>query len=635
MELPRRTRGDELLKSGEMLDLRSRLRRLTAGQDLSAVVACAFDHRTRMLPFIYADTRMAPAGVRAIGSALVDSGIEKVRIVLQQWNKRFDPAGMRLDGRVPDLFCVSSMGMHSQEAMRLIGRACTIEGAERPLIVAGGPKAVYEPWGFFGGPGESASADVVVTGEEFVFLSLMEAVLDARAEGEPLRSAFLRAKAMGSLDDIPGLVFPMMDQSGAVQDLVDTGVQRLLGDLDELPDPVIGFGLLEAPGRSAELVGTLATDKVRRRSPIASMTLTYGCKFACPYCPIPAYNQRQHRLKSPERIADEMDRLSRTYGLKYYFGADDNFFNDHDRTMAIVDELARREGSDGFKPLRQRVRWHTEVTVHDTLKLRDQLPTIRESGCRGLWLGVEDMTATLVKKGQNANKTLEAFDELCKAGIAPHPMMMHHDSQPLYSPGSNYGIVNQVNALRKGGAMSVQVLMLVPAPGSKLYKGTYESGMAFDAVAGREVEPWMHDGNYVIASEAKRPWQKQVNLWLAYAAFYNPWSLLTILLRSRKKDRLRDRRLGMQLVGMLGLTQNLRRTGGWMLRLMTGRWQRATKTPGSAYAMRSPDGGPAEHAPETHVPGGASAGVVTPTIGGATIVTVPGRVRQPAASGQA
>ena len=30
--------------------------------DLTTVIACAFYHRTRMLPFIYADMRMAPGG---------------------------------------------------------------------------------------------------------------------------------------------------------------------------------------------------------------------------------------------------------------------------------------------------------------------------------------------------------------------------------------------------------------------------------------------------------------------------------------------------------------------------------------------------------------------------------------------
>src|SRR5438874_10878782 len=119
MELPRRSRGDELLKAGEFLALRQRLRKIAPRHDLKTVIACAFDHRTRMLPFIYADTHMAPAGVRAIGSAMADSGFTKTRIVLQQWNKRFRPSLMRLDGRVPDLFMVSSMGLHSQRCRQL------------------------------------------------------------------------------------------------------------------------------------------------------------------------------------------------------------------------------------------------------------------------------------------------------------------------------------------------------------------------------------------------------------------------------------------------------------------------------------------------------------------------------------
>src|SRR4029450_5141337 len=93
------------------------------------------------------------------------------------------------------------------------------------------------------------------------------------------------------------------------------------------------------------------------------------------------------------------------------------------------------------EPLPKRVRWYTEVTVHDTLQIKEHLPLIRESGCRALWLGVGDLTATLGKKGQSADKTLEAFRALRAAGICPMPMMMHHDTQPLYSRGSNYGLL--------------------------------------------------------------------------------------------------------------------------------------------------------------------------------------------------
>ena len=150
MELPSRAKGQILLAPGEMANLRSRLRAMAPRHDLTTVIACAFDHRTRILPFIYADLRMPPAGVRAIGSALVDAGFSKTRIVLQQWNKNFRPSQMRLDGRIPDLFLVSSMHLHGEECDRLIREAQQIEPARRPLIIAGGPRIIYEPWLVFG-----------------------------------------------------------------------------------------------------------------------------------------------------------------------------------------------------------------------------------------------------------------------------------------------------------------------------------------------------------------------------------------------------------------------------------------------------------------------------------------------------
>ncbi len=570
-----------------MSALRDRLSRTAPRHDLRSVVACAFDHRTRMLPFIFADTRMAPAGIRAIGSALADTGFSKTRLVLQQWSRRFRPSQMRLEGCIPDLFLVSSMGIHEAACKELVRDARRIDPAHRPLIVVGGSLAVYEPFKVFSAdPDDPAGPDIAVTGEEFVFLSLLEAVLSGRVPGESMRSAFVRARDTRALDDIPGLVYPLGERDGVAEKLIDTGTQRLLGDLDELPHPVLGYRLLEAPSRRADLASKpLAANRVRRHTPISSLVMTFGCKFACPYCPIPAYNQRQYRTKSPARIADEMRQLGDEFGHRYFFGTDDNFFNNHERALEIVETLARTEV--GGSRLGSQVRWGSEVTVHDTLKMKEHLPLVREAGCRGLWLGVEDLTATLVKKGQSVDKTTEAFRSLRDAGICPMPMMMHHDAQPLYTRKSNYGLLNQVRVLRRAGAVSLQVLMLVPSPGTKLYHETFTSGQVFDRVGGRRVDPYMHDGNYVISSHHKHPWMKQLNILASYAYFYNPWWLIVAL---AKKTKVGDKPASAQLFGMLGNTQNIRRTFGWAIRLMFRKIRRHTAPPRSAIPMLSVEG---------------------------------------------
>ena len=547
-----------------------------------------------MLPFIYADKRMAPAGVRAIGSAMVDAGFEKTRIVLQQWNRNFRPSRMRVDGRLPDLFMVSTMGMHSNRALEMIADARTIDPSERPLIICGGSHAVYEPYHLFTGESEEAGGpDVVVTGEEFVFLSFLEVLLATRARGESMRSAFFRARRNGALDGIPGLIYPVGEHDGVAEELVDTGIQRLLGDLDELPHPVLGYRLLEAPSSSQLLAAhALPANRVRKHSPIGSLVLTFGCKFACPYCPIPAYNQRQHRLKSPSRIADEMYQLYKNYGLRNFFGSDDNFFNSKPRTLEIIETLARAE-FDGVR-LARKARWYTEVTVHDTLQMKEHLPLLHQAGCRALWLGVEDMTATLVNKGQSVDKTSEAFRLMRANGICPMPMMMHHDSQPLYSKGTNYGLLNQISLLRKAGAVSLQVLMMTPSPGTKLYEGTFESGMVIDEAGGRKVEPYMVDGNYVIASKHARPWKNQLNLLIGYLSFYNPWWLLVALWQRNTRVGLKP--AGMQLVGMIGLFHTIRRTLFWAFRLAFGKVTRMAAHPTTEIPVRSIGGGEPSHA---------------------------------------
>ncbi len=594
MELPRRVRGDELLESGALTDLIRRLRTHSGRHDLTTVIACAFDHRTRMLPFIYADMRMAPAGVRAIGSAMADAGFEKTRIVLQQWNRNFQPSRMRLDGRIPDMFMVSSMQIHAEKCKDLIRDACRIDPEHRPLIIAGGAKTIYEPWDMFSGdPLDPWGADVSVTGEEYVLLSMLEVLLSIRGADESMRATFLRARDSGLLDEIPGLVYARTDSNGMAEQLVDTGIQRLVGDLDELPHPVLGYRLLEPPSRNRTLSAQALPDGlVGKYSTTASLILTFGCKFACAYCPIPAYNQRQHRVKSGARIADEFTRLSREFGIPYYFGADDNFFNDEKRTLEIIDTLARTK-IDGV-PIRKKVRWGTEVTVHDTLLLKDHLRDVRTAGVRGLWLGVEDMTATLIKKGQSVDKTSEAFRLLQRHGICPMPMMMHHDSQPLYSRGSEYGLLNQVRLLRKAGAISLQVLMISPATGSKLYEETFTSGMVYESAGGRTIEPYMLDANYVVASKHEQPWRKQFNLMAAYLYFYNPLRFLWGIVRPKSRLYLAD--AGMQVVGMWGLGKTIRRTFGWALRLTRGNVRRKTAPPTSPIPMRGVGGEVASHA---------------------------------------
>ena len=94
----------------------------------------------------------------------------------------------------------------------------------------------------------------------------------------------------------------------------------------------------------------------------------------------------------------------------------------------------------------------------------------------------------------------------------------------------------------------------------------------------------MYDGNYVIASRHKRPWKNQLNLLIGYLSFYNPWWLLMAWIHRKTKVKIKP--AAMQVIGMLGAMQSIRRTIGWAFRLRFCRITRLAAPPTSRIPIR-------------------------------------------------
>lgn len=594
MELVSRPKNDRYTRSGEYVELERRLRNRPAVADIPVLVCYAFDYRTRLGPFLFADMRLLTAGPRAIAGALYQAGFKRTRIILRQWNRNIQPSMVRMDGHPPQMLFVSSMQIHSESAYELIADAYNL-GEDCPLIFAGGAKAIYEPWDFFNcGPGGRYSADAVVTGEEFVALQLLDRVMEARGRHEHPRKAFHRLRRSGLLDDIPGLVFREGDEKEPLGRLINTGAQRMVQDLDELPHPVASLGLIEPPHRRKTLSSRpVEPNRLHRYAGMISVVTTHGCKFHCPYCPIPAYNQFTFRFKSPERLRDEFQVMAERTGIHAFFGTDDNFFNARDTVEDTFRVLSK--GKVNGKPFRDAIFFGTEATEFDVFKQQDLLPLCRDGGLRAIWFGIEDMTAELVKKGQSPEKTKKLFELLNKMGICPMPMMMHHDGQPLSSRGNLYGLLNQVNYLRKSGAVSVQVTILTPSVGSKSFEELFQKGMVIGSAGDMKLQDYQYDGNHLVATEDPKPWRKQWNIYRAYASFYNPLNLARAL--CTWKDPLWDYRVMYQAYGMVGLVKSVMTGWGWLRSLYKGPIQKLNEVPRPRLLMVPPPVSPEQPAP--------------------------------------
>lgn len=310
----------------------------------------------------------------------------------------------------------------------------------------------------------------------------------------------------------------------------------------------------------------LPRQKVHRYVQVAPLLTTQGCRFKCPYCPIPTYNHRQFRTKSPDRIRQEIADLAEDFGILTFFGADDNFFNRREDAEAIVTEMTK--GRVNGRKFRDTIFFGTEATLTDVYRHQDMLDLCREAGFRALWFGIEDLSAGLVRKGQSAEKVEQLFPLLRQKGIFPMPMLMYHDDQKLYAGNRLSGVLDQVRFLAKHGAATVQVTSLMPMVGSKLYEVMFDQGLVVSQVGSRKVADYLYDGNHVIASRHRFPFQRQLDVFWAYAAFYNPINFI------KKLPRLRDENYRLeavfQLTGMVTVFQSIYRSLGWLNQLWWG-----------------------------------------------------------------
>jgi radical SAM superfamily enzyme YgiQ (UPF0313 family) len=604
MELPSRPEHDKFVPAGGFSRMAAAAKAGSANADVPTLIVHAFDPRTRMLPFIMWDKQIIPAGVRAVSSAMAAAGFETQRVVTNSWTPNIRPSLARLNGKPIEVLLVSSMQIHAATANRMILDA-HLMGENRPLIIAGGPKAIYQGWDLFGLDAAGHGADIACTGEEYVLMELFDRLNRAKTKGETFRQAFNRARDRGWLDDVPGLMYELPGAPGERRKIVDTGVQRLVRDFDDLPTPWLGYCYIEPPHHRESLsAAPMPLSKVGKYGKVASILTTRGCKFRCGYCPIPAYNQFSFRTKSPEGLVHDIRGLRRNVGINMFFGTDDNFFNQEDTVVETFEAMARA----GFEKddIGKAARFGTEGTEFDVHKQLAHMPLAYRGGLRGIWFGIEDMTATLVKKGQSVEKTAEVFAELRRNRIQPMAMMMHFDTQPLRSPkGTMTGLLNQVDYLKKVGAASLQCTVLTPAVGTKDFDQVMQAGIVLDTIGGKKIDDYLFDGNHVISvGSNKEPWNPQWNMLRAYASFYNPVQLVKAFFSKVTGGRAKWGDVFLQLWGMWGLAVTFARLLPWLYKLhrvKQGQYTVKNSIPGADLDIIDPPGKHAADGPQTYI----------------------------------
>jgi radical SAM superfamily enzyme YgiQ (UPF0313 family) len=147
---------------------------------------------------------------------------------------------------------------------------------------------------------------------------------------------------------------------------------------------------------------------------LASIQFSSGCPYTCEFCDIPALYGRIARLKTPEQIIAELDRL-REGGAESVYFVDDNF---------IANPKAVRDLLPHLVAWQKRYRYPLRIACEATLNIAKHEPILdlmREAGFVTVFCGIETPEAEALKamsKAQNLRlPILDAVETINRYGI--------------------------------------------------------------------------------------------------------------------------------------------------------------------------------------------------------------------------
>ncbi|MGZ4903913.1 MAG: B12-binding domain-containing radical SAM protein [Halobacteriota archaeon] len=320
-----------------------------------------------------------------------------------------------------------------------------------------------------------------------------------RGEGEETLVDLLRAHRDGRpIACVPGVSFT---HNGSICHAPD---RPLLMNLDELPYPGYHF--------VADVIEKYQFESMADASKrYALIEGSRGCTNNCSFCSQCVFWRRKWRSKSPKRIADEMQYVYETYGIRFQWLTDDNFgVGSH--TRALCEELIHRG-------LSKELMWFMQARCDDVAKHGDVLPTLRKAGLRWVLTGVEN----------SSESTLEAFNKKLRPSDAQEAvrLLKRNDifTQAMFIIGERRDSAESIAHLRAfADALDPDLAIfsiLTPFPGTRLYDDALKNGWIED-------HNWVHYDmtHAIMPTETLSLRQVQEELYTCYRSYYGSLSRL-------------------------------------------------------------------------------------------------------------
>ena len=428
--------------------------------------------------FVMGEYLPPPYGIIQL-AAYLEAKVEDVKVEVLDCNaEKVDWTQMeqRIASLNPDIVCSSSLATCNTYAV-----AKTLETAKRVapsiLTVTGG---------------QHFTATAKESLETYPEIDMI-----VRGEGEQTLTELVKCLiAKKSILEIQGLSFRKSGQ------IIHNSPRPLIENLDDLPFP--GYHLVKDL-MSKYHFSAMAADN----SPYALVEGSRGCSHECTFCSQWRHWQACWRVKSSERIADEIKYCNETFGSKFIWLTDDNF-GAGNRPKEIAEAILKRE-------LSRDVAWFVQARCDDIIRNKEILPKLKESGLSWVLLGVENSnpsTLDAFKKGITPQDAKTAVKLLKDNGIFAHAMMIIGQRKDTLE--SIWRLKEFANELDPDFIMFG---ILTPFPGTEIYEEANRNGWIMD-------KNWTHYDmiHAIMPTETLSVNEVQEQLYGCYRDFYGSWS---------------------------------------------------------------------------------------------------------------
>jgi len=334
-----------------------------------------------------------------------------------------------------------------------------------------------------------------------------------RGEGEQTLAELVKnANKKSSFAQIKGISFRFKKK------IFHNASRPLIENLEELPYP--GYHFVKDIVHEYHFAAMAG-----RKAPYALIEGSRGCAHRCTFCTQWRHWQGMWRVKSPKRIADEMEFCYRNYGSRFIWLTDDNFCLDK-RASSLTDELLQRGMADDLM-------WFTQARCDDIVKNEEVLPKMRKAGLRWVLLGVESPKQSTLedfKKGITPEDAKRAVKLLRENDIFAQAMLIIGERKDTAESIAN--LREFANEIDPDFAIFA---ILTPFPGTEIFDEAKRKG-------------WIEDFNWshydmvhaVMPTETLSRKEVQEELYHCYRSFYGSWKrrLQGIFSRNELKRRI-------------------------------------------------------------------------------------------------